>query len=36
MIRSKLCILMFSTELARRLEGTGVNVYTVNPGIYKS
>lgn len=30
--RSKLCILMFSTELARRLEGTGVNVYTANPG----
>ena len=30
--RSKLCIIMFSTELARRLEGTGVNVYTANPG----
>lgn len=31
--RSKLCINLFSLELSRRLETTGVNVYTANPGL---
>lgn len=30
---SKLCNVLFTTELARRLEGTGVTVYAVHPGV---
>ncbi|XP_064602020.1 retinol dehydrogenase 13-like [Liolophura sinensis] len=29
----KLAVILFSQELARRLEGTGINVYCANPGI---
>lgn len=29
---SKLCVVLHSAELARRLEGSGVSVYCVNPG----
>ena len=31
--RSKLANVMFSRELAKRLEGTGVSTYSLNPGI---
>ncbi|XP_050435983.1 retinol dehydrogenase 12-like isoform X2 [Adelges cooleyi] len=31
--RSKLANILFTLELATRLEGTGVNVYAVNPGV---
>lgn len=31
--RSKLCMNLFSVELARKLESTGVNVYAANPGL---
>ena len=34
--QSKLAILMFTYELARRLEGTGITVNALNPGLVKT
>ncbi|PSN56614.1 hypothetical protein C0J52_11283 [Blattella germanica] len=34
--RSKLCNLLFSKELGKRLEGTGVTTYAVHPGIIET
>ncbi len=31
--KSKLAILLFTKELARRLDGTGVSVFAVHPGV---
>ena len=31
--QSKLANILFSQELARRLEGTGINVYSLHPGV---
>ncbi|XP_039288385.1 retinol dehydrogenase 12 isoform X2 [Nilaparvata lugens] len=31
--RSKLCNILFTKELAKRLEGTGVTVYSLHPGV---
>lgn len=35
-IQSKLANVLFSAELARRLEGTGVTTYALHPGVIKS
>uniref|UniRef100_T1J5Y8 Dehydrogenase n=1 Tax=Strigamia maritima TaxID=126957 RepID=T1J5Y8_STRMM len=34
--QSKLCNILFSNELARRLQGSGVNVYSLHPGVINS
>lgn len=33
---SKLCNILFTIELARRLEGTGVTAYSLHPGVIKT
>ena len=34
--KTKLCLLLFSIELSRRLEGTGITVVIADPGPFKS
>lgn len=33
---SKLCLTLYAIALAKRLKGTGVNVYSLHPGVIKT
>lgn len=35
-VTSKLCLILYTIALAKRLKGTGVSVYSLHPGVIRT